>query len=119
MQVLKQTINNRNANSLRRAWQLLGVVLSFLPPSPPFRRILQAYLAASMNSKVRGDIQVGCIDSVIAQLFLALVMLLLRRHGRSRSSRRQPASARTASAASLAPACGSTCRTRPNWTHCR
>ena len=54
MQVLKQTINNRNANSLRRAWQLLGVVLSFLPPSPPFRRVLQAYLAASMNSKVRG-----------------------------------------------------------------
>ena len=37
---------------LHRAWQLLGVLLSFLPASPPLRRVLLNYIAANAAGKV-------------------------------------------------------------------
>ena len=91
MQVIKQTIHNRNAyvtaprrrghhrtlgslschgadlamhgnawpalcsypsHSLMRAWQLAGIVLSFLAPSPGLRRPLHGYMRACTESKL-------------------------------------------------------------------
>ena len=88
MQALKQTIHNRDrcafipipdrlwwihshatrggfvrtSLSLVRAWQLLGVLVSFLPASPQLRRVLLNYIAAHTSSKVpirRGDEALG------------------------------------------------------------
>jgi len=51
LQLIKQTNDNPNAESLQRGWELLAICLSFFPPSGKFQGLLERYIAIQTNAE--------------------------------------------------------------------
>eukprot|EP00039_Didymoeca_costata_P016530 m.298259 g.298259 ORF g.298259 m.298259 type:complete len:551 (-) comp16408_c0_seq1:2695-4347(-) len=56
LQLCKQTTENNNINTLEKGWELICILLNFIPPSNKFFSYLQGYIYRHTNPPQRGRV---------------------------------------------------------------